>query len=80
MRSTQLEVENRLLRSEIAELKDQLRATKANVETGLRSPKELALTWLCHEYNVFYRRTGNILPNYIERLKAIEQLDDAHGK
>lgn len=51
-------------------------SAKENFALGIRSHKELALTWLCHEYNVYYANTGCILPDYIEKLALIEKLQN----
>lgn len=62
--------------AENACLKSVMASAKENFALGMRSHKELALTWLCHEYNVYYANTGRILPDYIEKLALIEKLDD----
>lgn len=80
MRKSELMRENGELRSEIVALKACERATTKDFEIGLKNPKELALRWLCYDFNASVALTGHVLDDYIQKLIAIQQLDGAHDQ
>lgn len=80
MRKSELMRENEELRSEIAELKARVRATTNDYEIGMKNPKELALHWLCYDFNASVSLTGHVLDDYIQKLIAIQKLDGANDQ
>lgn len=80
MRKSELMRENETLKEELAVLKARQRAIGKDFETGLKNPKELALHWLCYDFNASVALTGHVLDDYIQKLIAIQQLDSTHDQ